>query len=87
MIRRSAELLRNWKNLTIAAAAATLLAGCQVPGGSFASEPMQLRFAAMTRSALAADEARPCDPYAAPVRLTAAEPIVIAGKAGLTAAN
>lgn len=39
-----------------AVAALTFLAGCRIPGASFGNEPLQLRFAAVTRSAIQADE-------------------------------
>ena len=63
-------------------AALTLFVGCQIPGGSFGSEPLQTRFAALTRNAVEAEtEPRRPERYVPPVRVTQDEPVVIAGKA------
>ena len=63
-------------------AAFTLFAGCQIPGGSFGSEPLQTRFAALTRNAVEAEtEPRLQKRDIPPVRVTQDEPVVIAGKA------
>jgi hypothetical protein len=57
-------------------AAATLLAGCVVPGASFGTEPLQTRFAEATRLSLIAQE-RPTPPARATDR-SAFEPVVLA---------
>jgi hypothetical protein len=62
-----------------AAAALTTLIGCRIPGASFGTEPLQLRFAEATRQAVIAEEARsPTVPFRMPLRTTEAEPIVLA---------
>ncbi len=86
MIRRTDARVRNVKNLVLTIAASGLLVGCQVPGGSFGREPMQLRFAEMTCSALAVEDAGPTSPYAAPVR-PAGESIAVAAHESWRIAN
>lgn len=62
-----------------AAAALMILVGCRIPGASFGTEPLQLRFAEATRQAIIAEEARPqAAPYRTPLRTAEAEPIVLA---------
>jgi hypothetical protein len=51
--------------LRVLAAAVTLsmLAGCQIPGASFGTDPLQTRFAEMTRRSVEAEEQSPqCAP-------------------------
>lgn len=65
-----------------AVAALTLFVGCRIPGGSFGDEPLQTRFAALTRNAAeAGTEPRPQERAVPPMRVTQDEPVVIAGKA------
>jgi len=58
-----------------------LLVGCQIPGGTFGQEPLQTRFAALTKVAIEAEPkpARP-DRYTPTPRM-ASEPVVLAGHA------
>ena len=59
----------------------TLMVGCQIPGGSFGQEPLQTRFAALTKVAIQA-EPKPARPdHYTPTPRIAAEPIVLAGHA------
>lgn len=63
------------------AAAASLMVGCQIPGSSFASEPLQLRFAEATQQSLVAvDEAErsKLSPDAQPTKSAEQETIVLA---------
>ncbi|MGC1272110.1 MAG: hypothetical protein WBC44_00275 [Planctomycetaceae bacterium] len=69
--------------VTSAALGLALLAGCRVPGASFGTEPLQLRFAAATRQAIDAKAAerapqlRPAVPSNEPKRESLAEPAVL----------
>jgi hypothetical protein len=56
----------------------SLIVGCQIPGGSFGQEPLQTRFAALTKVAIQTEPepARP-DHYTPAPRM-AAEPVVLA---------
>ena len=68
--------------LVAIAAVASLMVGCQIPGSSFASEPLQLRFAEATQhSLLAAEKAErsAMPPDAQPMRSAQQETIVLAG--------
>jgi DMSO/TMAO reductase YedYZ molybdopterin-dependent catalytic subunit len=74
-----ADQKRRTLRLLAAIAALTLLAGCRIPGATLGTEPLQLRFAAMTRTAIEAqNDAAPSDRYEPPARVTSAEPVVLA---------
>jgi len=63
------------------AAVASLMVGCQIPGSSFATEPLQLRFAAATQNSfMAAERAARTEssPALRPVQSAQKEPIVLA---------
>jgi hypothetical protein len=65
--------------LLAVAAVASLMVGCQIPGSSFATEPLQLRFAEATqRSLLASEKAErsATRPEAQPMRSAEKETIV-----------
>jgi hypothetical protein len=65
--------------LLAAASMLFLMVGCQIPGSSFASDPLQLRFAEATKQSLAAAEKHETRRLAHPQRSAQAEPIVLAG--------
>lgn len=78
----------NSRSLRVLAAfaALVLLVGCQIPGGSFGQEPLQTRFAALTKVAIQA-EPQPVRPNRyTPTPQMAAEPVVLAGHAPTAAA-
>lgn len=58
--------------------ASALLVGCQIPGGSFGHEPLQMRLAELTRVAVEADAARAAAPEAAPERSVPERPVILA---------
>ena len=61
-----------------ALAALTLLPGCVIPGASFGTEPLQLRFADATRTSLHADHQAPAAiPAEQPIRSSESGPVVI----------
>lgn len=69
--------------VTAAAFALGLLVGCRVPGASFGTEPLQLRFSAATRQAIDAEAIieerhRSTTPQSEPMRQSLSEPIVLA---------
>lgn len=69
-------------------AIALLLAGCRLPGATFGTEPMQLRFGEMTHRAISAEfghDARPNSSEATDPRVkeSMAQPIILAGHTAL----
>ena len=74
------------KHVLTAFAVTILLVGCRIPGATFGTEPMQLRFGRMTEQAIAgglAREARPgsSESTVPPVKESMAQPIILAGHA------
>lgn len=66
------------------AAVASLMVGCQIPGSSFATEPLQLRFAEATQSSMMAAEKAERSAMrrkSQPMRSAEKETIVLAGHA------
>ncbi|MBA3313801.1 MAG: hypothetical protein M3552_08460 [Planctomycetota bacterium] len=69
--------------LLAAASLLTLMVGCRVPGASFASDPLQLRFAEATKQSMLAAEQAEAAPTPRPLQSAESKPIVLAGHSSL----
>lgn len=73
----------NTKTRTICLLAAlallSLMVGCRVPGSSFASDPLHLRFAKATQMSMVAAETVEVDGVTKPTKSAQVESIVLAG--------
>lgn len=77
---RQASAIRQILLGILGSVAVASLIGCQVPGGSYGTEPLQIRFAEAVKVSLQTSPSPDAKPYHSPDRTASANTIILASQ-------